>query len=50
MITIKQLKKELEKYPENARVYGYEGEATGIGVVSPKGFDLLGFIETGSDT
>ena len=50
VITVKQLKEELDKYPDDARVYGYEGEATGVGIISSEGFDFLGFIETESDT
>jgi len=30
MITIKKLKEELEKFPEDALCYAYEGEVTGL--------------------
>jgi hypothetical protein len=30
MITVKTLKKILDKLPDNARLYAYEGECTGI--------------------
>lgn len=33
MITVKQLKKELESFPDDALVYAYEGESAGIGIL-----------------
>ena len=36
MITVKYLKKALSKLPDDALVYAYEGEATGIVIVSTK--------------
>jgi hypothetical protein len=35
--TIAELKKWLDNFPDNWRVWGYEGELTGIMVASPKG-------------
>lgn len=32
MKTVKELKKELEKFPEDAMTYAYEGECVGITV------------------
>ena len=37
MILVKTLKKLLEKLPENAQLYAYEGEITGLGVKLPNG-------------
>ena len=42
---IKQLIKELEKYPEDAIVYAYEGEDIGIGITNANK-ENLGFIST----
>lgn len=36
MITVKELKQLLEKLPDHAEVYAYEGEATGINVIDKK--------------
>jgi len=32
MKTVKELKEELNKFPENAKVYAYEGERTGLAI------------------
>ena len=32
MRTVKELKKELEKFPDDAMCYGYEGEDVGIAI------------------
>lgn len=32
MKTVKQMKEELAKFPDNAECYGYEGEACGLGI------------------
>jgi len=45
MITVAELLKELEEYPADALVYAYEGERTGIVIVSAdRGLKQLGFI------
>ena len=43
MITIKELRERLSRYPDDAMVYPYEGEATGIVIVERDGNEL-GFI------
>jgi hypothetical protein len=48
MITVKRMKEILAKLPEDFRLYGYEGEVTGIGVLDAKG-DYVGFIEANED-
>ncbi len=46
MLTVAELLKELEKYPAGALVYAYEGEATGIVIISSADERReLGFIE-----
>lgn len=51
MITIKELIKELEKYPANAEIYAYQGEKDGIVIVKKKGkvYDQIGFIKAPED-
>lgn len=47
MITVKYLKQRLEQYPDDAQVYAYEAEVTGIGIVDDLSSDfmnILGFI------
>jgi hypothetical protein len=46
MKTVKELTEELKKFPEDALCYGYEGEGTGIGIVSKDG-KKKGFIYAG---
>lgn len=41
---VKELIEKLNRYPSNAIVYAYEGEATGI-VIIDENHDELGFIE-----
>ncbi len=36
MITVKRLREELAKFPDDAQCYAYEGEIRGV-VISPKG-------------
>ena len=43
MITIKELRERLSGYPDDAMVYPYEGEVTGIVIVEHDGNEL-GFI------
>ena len=48
MISVKELKEKLKKYPDDARCYAYDGEDIGIVIVDPKIKDCcdreLGFI------
>jgi hypothetical protein len=50
MVTVARLLSELKKYPKNALVYAYDGEESGIVIVSPRerkdsGRRELGFIQ-----
>ena len=46
MITVKKLIKELQKFPQDAMCYAYEGEVRGVGVIKGKAY---GFIHTGGE-
>jgi hypothetical protein len=48
MKTVKELKRELRKFPDDALCYGYEGECTGIGIETKDG--KFGFIYTKFNT
>ena len=45
MITVKELRKQLKKFPDKAKVWAYEGE--GIGLAIDLGRDKFDWIETG---
>ena len=47
MISVKQLKDLLNKIPDDARVYAYEGEKTGIVIVSKENRSKNWFIGAG---
>ena len=43
MITIKKMKEELNKFPDDATCYAYEGEAIGL-IIEKEGLDDQGVI------
>ncbi len=49
MIEIKRLKKELNKFPEDACAFGYEGEVCGIIITNASGRKQLGYIVAEED-
>ena len=47
MKTVEKMIEELKKFPLNAGCYGYEGEATGLGIKTKDG--KYGFIHCGEN-
>ena len=50
MRTVKELIAELQKFPEDAQCYAYEGEAFGLNITDANDSDNNGFIHCGPYT